>query len=222
LNSADQVILVLQVILTVGPLAVYFLGLGLVSSRAYPCLVSERSDFVLLTLAFVPIISWPLVSLVTAGYYLAAALLVVVFIALFVGMLPRGRDGWVIYNVSLAELRRTLQRACGRLGWSIEFVPGSEPSEAVILPNGLTITVSEMPWLRTTTLRYRIDDTAGVGPRRALLNALAGELRRESLLPSASGAGLVVIGAMLLGLPMWYVFRHMDAIVDVVRHIVPA
>jgi hypothetical protein len=222
-NSSDQVILVLQLLLTIGPLAAYFLGLGLVSSRAHPCLVSERADFVLLTLAFVPVISWPLVSLLSTARYVPAAGLVAVLATLFCWLLPRGEGGWVIYNLSGQELRRALQRACGRLGWRIEYTTatGDEP-EATVQPAGLTLTTSNMPWLRNITLRCKVATRAEADARRELLHALAGELRKESMLPSPTGAGLVVVGALLLGLPTWYFFHHIDAIVDVVRRVLPA
>ena len=223
MNSSDQVILVLQLLLTIGPLAVYFLGLGLVSSRAHPCLVSERADFVLLTLAFMPIISWPLVSLLSTAHYVPAAGLVVVLATLFCRLLPRSEDGWVFYNLSGQELRRALQRTCGRLGWGIEYATstGDEP-EATVRPAGLTLTTNNMPWLRNITLRCKAATRVQEDARRELLHALAGELRRESMLPSPTGAGLVVVGALLLGLPMWYFFNHIDAIVDVVRRVLPA
>jgi len=70
LNSADQVLFVLQLILVIGPLAVYFLGLGLVNSQANPCLVNARVDFVVLTTAFIPVILGPMVLLIQHGHYL--------------------------------------------------------------------------------------------------------------------------------------------------------
>jgi hypothetical protein len=79
-----------------------------------------------------------------------------------------------------------------------------------------------MPWLRNITLRCPVPGGAALQDRDLLLAAMARELRREAMLPSPTGAGLVVIGATLLGLPMWYFFHNFDAIVDVVRRILPA
>ncbi|HOA72233.1 MAG TPA: hypothetical protein PL151_06970 [Phycisphaerae bacterium] len=222
MDSANQVIFVLQVALTIGPVAVYFLGLGLVSSQAHPCLVSERSDFVLLALAFVPLIVWPFVALLKAGSVLVALALLSAVIILFFTLLPRRNDGWVIYNISTEECRRALARACRRLGWQLEPTPGDD-TESVVLPPGLGVSLHGMPWLRNVTIRCELPEgSADEQLRRDLLEGLAGELRRESLLPSPTGAGLVVIGATMLGLPMWYLFRHMDSIVDVVRRIILA
>lgn len=224
MDSADQVILVLQVILTIGPLAVYFLALGLASSQAHPCLVSERSDFVLLAVAFVPIILWPVVALLRAGSFSLALILLSSVIALFCWLLPRRHDGWVIYNISPQECRRALARACSRLGWRLTAADGADQeTECRVMPIDLDVEFHNMPWLRNVTIRCTAPDAGNADPaRRLLLQALAQELRRESLLPSPTGAGLVVIGATLLGLPMWYFFHNMDAIVDVVRRILLA
>ncbi len=224
MNSADQVILVLEVVLTIGPIAVYFLGLGLVSSQARPCLVSERSDFTLLAIAFVPVICWPLVSLLATGRFTLATVLLVAFGLLFFTLLPKRDQGWVLYNISTQECRRTLRRACSRLGWQIEYTaPTSSEPQAMIKPANLAISFSGLPWLRNMTIRFHpAVCSAQTQARRQLIEALSDELRRESMLPSPTGAGLVVIGATLLGLPMWYLFSNMNAIVDVVRRILPA
>jgi hypothetical protein len=224
MDSAGQVIFVLQVVLTVGPVAVYFLGLGLASSQAHPCLVSERSDFTLLALAFVPVILWPFIALLKAGSMAIALILLSAVVILFVVLLPRRHDGWVIYNISTDECRRALHRACRRLGWQVDkAVPPLEDADLVVRPAGLGVSFHSMPWLRNVTLRCRgLDGHSRSQEREALREQLAGELRRESFLPSPTGAGLVVIGATLLGLPMWYLFRNMDSIVDVVRRFILA
>jgi hypothetical protein len=224
MDPGDQVILVLQVILTIGPLAVYFLGLGLASSQAHPCVVSERSDFVLLAVAFVPVMVWPVVALLQAGNTAITLILLSAVVVLFFWLLPRRHDGWVIYNINVAECRHALQRACRRLGWQLEPVSfGREEADTLIQPVGLAVNLCSMPWLRNVTIRCRpTSGTSGGQARRDLLEALSRELRRESLLPSPTGAGLVVIGATLLGLPMWCFFHHFNAIVDVVRRILLA
>ena len=83
MSSADQVFFVLHLILILGPLAVYFLGLGLVNSLARPCLVNARRDFLLLTISFVPIILVPTLSLIEHGHRVVAACVVMVIAAVF-------------------------------------------------------------------------------------------------------------------------------------------
>ncbi len=219
LNSAEQVVFVLQVIVAVGPLAVYFLGLGLVNSQPRPCLVAARSDFVVLAVAFVPVVVLPISLLVEHRQYGIAAVGIAVFAGLFWGNLPTRRGDWVIYNVGHAQFRRLLHRACRRLGWSLREVD----DELHASPAHLAIGYAMLPWLRNVSLRLRSLDGA---PRRAaqaeLIAALHAEIRRESTLPSTMGASLVLVGTALLGVPMWDLLHHMDAIVDVVRRILVA
>ena len=214
-NSADQVMFVLELVLALGPLAVYFLGLGLVNSQACPRLVNARADFVLLAVAFVPVILAPILWLVEGGYRLTALGVVGVAAGLFAVLMPAGRGGWVIYNVEAAQFRRILARACRREGWGVT----DQDDVFVVGPVGLTVTVSVLPWLRNVTVRIAADGGGtGRASRDRLVASLGRELGRESMVPSATGASLVVIGAALLGVPMWYVFRHIEAIVEVVRH----
>ena len=57
MSSADEVVFVLRLALALGPLAIYFLGLGLVNSSARPCVVRARADFVVLAIAVVPMVA---------------------------------------------------------------------------------------------------------------------------------------------------------------------
>ena len=214
MGARDQVMFVLQVVAALGPIAVYFLGLGLVNSQARPFLISARRDFSLLAGAFIPLILVPTAGLAENGHgYLSLAVLASVLV-LFVIMLPPRRGVWVVYNVGPEQLFGLLQRACRRQKWSIAV----EGDLFTIRPAGLQISRHSIHWLRNATLELRgpgLHDSAAVG----LLAALREELARESMLASPTGASLVVVGASLLGLPMWYLFHHMDLIVDLVRQI---
>jgi hypothetical protein len=206
---------VLQVVTALGPVAIYFLGLGLVNSQARPFLVGARRDFTLLAGAFLPLILVPTAAMAGNGHvYLALAVLAGV-VVLFVAMLPPRRGVWVIYNVSPDQLLSLLQRACRRRNWAL----AAEGDLLTIQPAGLQISRHNIHWLRNATLELH-----GIGrhtPAEAeLLKALRAEFNRESMLASPAGASLVVVGASLLGLPMWYLFHHMDAIVQVVRHLI--
>ena len=101
LDSSDQVVFVLQLIIALGPLAVYFLGLGLVNSQAHPCLVRARSDFVLLAVAFVPVIIAPVLLLVQHGHPLIALLVVAAVAGIFAAPAAARSGIWVVYNISL-------------------------------------------------------------------------------------------------------------------------
>lgn len=216
MDSGDQAVFVLRLVLTLGPLAVYFLGLGLVNSQARPCVVRSRPDFVVLTIAFVPVVVAPVVMLIEQGLLWLAAGAIVVLITLFFAMLPGRREGWVIYNVSPDQCRRLLERACRRLGWT---ATGTD-DELRVTSAGLIIHSSAVPWLRNATVRIEgATDEPGEHRRDLLIQALCREADGEAMLPSPAGASMVVIGATLLGVPMWYLFHHMDAVVAAVRQI---
>lgn len=214
MDARDQVVFILQVVMALGPIAVYFLGLGLVNSQARPFLISGRRDFTLLASAFIPLVLVPGFGLAGNGHAWLAVVVIAGVIALFAAMLPARHTAWVIYNVGLSQFHRLLGRACRRQGWQLR----AEGDVLFVDPVGLQLTRHGISWLRNVSIEFQ-----GAGRQSAeagqLLASLNDELARESMLPSPTGASLVVIGASLLGLPMWYLFTHMDQIVDVVRQI---
>jgi hypothetical protein len=217
-NSSDQVTFVLQLVLALGPLAIYFLGLGLVNSQAHPCMVPARTDFVVLTVAVVPMVMGPVVALVDLGGWWPAFVAGLVAVGFIASMLPRRNSGWVVYNTSLPQCRRLLCRACHRLGLSAE---GGE--DQVHVPEaGLTVMLSSLPVLRNVTLSMRTppsEDNKGDAIVRRLMDTLEHEIRQETMLPSPAGASMVVIGATMLAVPMWFLFNNVDAIARAVRQI---
>ena len=112
MDSTDQVVFVLQVILAVGPLAVYFLGLGLVNSQSRPVLVDARSDFLVLAVAFVPLIVCPLIGLLARGFLIMAAVSMIAVAGAFFWLLPSRGSGGVIYNIDTRRCRTLVGRAC--------------------------------------------------------------------------------------------------------------
>jgi hypothetical protein len=113
-----------------------------------------------------------------------------------------------------------LQQAARRLGWhSTLQSDGSIEIQSI----GLRITQSGLPWLRSVTLHTEGPATPQAQTaRRELIAALVEEFQSETMLPSPTGASLVLIGATLLGLPMWYFFHNIHAIVETVRRIFSA
>ena len=217
MDASAHVVFVFEVLIALGPLAVYFLGLGLVNSQPRPCLVNARADFVWLTVAFFPVIAVPSVAMVQQGMLVVTMVVAVGVALLFFVLLPDRRNGWVVYNIEERRCRRLVSRACCRLGWSLV----DEADQQEVAPAGLSISYSAIPWLRNVAVR--IDAVPGSErARQTLVRAIGDELACEPMLPSATGASLVVVGASLLGVPMWYLFRHMDAIVEVAQQIFKA
>jgi len=218
-ENTDTAIFVLKILLALGPLALYFLILGLVNSQARPCLVSTRTDFILLVLAFMPVIAIPVCLLAGRGLYAWASAAVFGVVVFFVALMPRQSRRWVIYNCSPAQCRRLLLRACRRNGWQAGW---GEDDLLKVDPVGLQVCVSSLPLLRSVTLHIQETGPEQQAAAERLIAMLRHEIRGEAMLPSATGASLVVLGTALLGLPMWYFFHHFNAIVEAVRRIFSA
>ena len=219
MDASDQVVFVLQLVLALGPLAVYFLGLGLVNSQAHPCMVSARTDFVVLATAVIPMVMGPVLALVQFGGWWPAFLAALVASGFFGVMLPRRSSGWVVYNASLPQCRRLFCRACRRLGLSTD----GNDDQLHVPEAGLTVSLSALPLLRNVTLSLRKDSKVEAGADevmvRRIMDSLDHEMHQEAMLPSPAGASMVVIGAAMLAVPMWYFFHHVDAIARAVRQI---
>lgn len=221
MDAAGEVIFVLKLIVAVGPLAVYFLSLGLVNSQARPALIPCKNDFSMLSLAFLPLLVLPAVQLVDRPRAMAAAALVsAVAVAVLLWRLRRER-GWVVYNLDARQCAAAVRQACGRLGWRCQATAdGFE-----LLPVHLRLEVSTWPLLRNVTLRVRRSTDEGrdarVDQELRFARALEETLGERTLLPSPTGAAMVLVGAALLGLPLWYLFQHMEAVATVIRQYWP-
>ena len=190
MNSADEVVFVLQLSLTLGPLAIYFLGLGLVNSRAHPCVVNARGDFLVLAIAVFPVIVWPVIVLVELGQLWFAAGVVFALSGLFYWMLPRRDAGWVIYNIDPALCKSVLKEACRKLGWTVEECN----NELQIKPVGLHIIFSTLPWLRNVTLGVgKASGGRFESAHTKLGQALHNELQTESMLLYLKTSCIIII-----------------------------
>jgi hypothetical protein len=212
MDAAGQVILVLKLLLFVGPVAVYFIALGLVNSQATPKIINARSDFLALTVALCPLLFWPIPSLIRAGLgwvvFVAGAVAAVGISVL----LDRVRPGWVIYNLSDYRARRLLDRALRSLGWEYAW----EDNRVRVDQPGLLLTLSPLPLLRNVSIHVEattIEQREAASQLRQRFSAL---LSTQQLLPSVGGSCLFLLGVGLLMLPFWMMSRHSDAIAEVV------
>jgi hypothetical protein len=218
-SHSQEAVFLLRLLINVAPVAVYFLTMGLVNTQSRPRLVSGRSDFIALTLVFVPVLVWPVPILVQyhLWWVLATGILVGGFV--FWMLLPPPWGNWVIYNITERRCRRLLDEALGRLGLSAHHDPGGLTVESA----DLRIDLSSFGLLNNVTLYF--------SPIRGARNeSLLGRIRHElglglegvALLPSATGACLVMVGVGLLIVPLWMMSRHMDAIVEIVSRLLSA
>ncbi|MGB9624765.1 MAG: hypothetical protein ACPMAQ_07870 [Phycisphaerae bacterium] len=215
MDSAANVILVLQLLVNLGPLALYFIILGLVNSQRCPRLISSRADFVTLTVVFMPLLVWPVPFLVSHGLWWLLGLGAAAVCGAFAALLPEPYAGWVIYHTGRPEVEAILHHAARRLGWDVRCdEAGTSIPEA-----NLRYWCSAFPWLGSVSIHLEpLAGRADAGAIERFRAEIERRLERRSLLPSPVGAGLVLVGIVLWVVPLWMVFRHMDAIVDVVQH----
>ncbi len=219
--SADEhVVMLLKFALTIGPIAVYFLALGLLNAQTRPQLLSGRADFVLLAVVFFPIGLWAMLLMVNLpGIVLASA----GFAAAlgFYWMMPRRQSSWVIYNISTEKFQRVLGRALDSLGHRERDESSDAGGRPVwALPAlGLRIRVSPFSLLQNVTCLFERTDGMPIAPEQIepIRRRLHEQLARTDALPSASAACFILIGTVMLSAPLLMMANHMDAIVKVVR-----
>jgi hypothetical protein len=216
MDSQEQAIFLLKVMINIAPIAVYFLVLGLLNSQAQPRIVSGQRDFVVLTLVFVPMLVWPVPFLVANGFWWLLLIGLAAAAGGFAALLPRRLSSWVMYNLSEQRCRRHLENALHRLQVDYELADGSY----LISSHGLEIHISSFSVLRNVTLHFSFDRS---NPPAELLEGLREVLQEEleklALLPSASGVCLLALGVLLLMLPLWMINNHVDAVVEVITRL---
>ncbi len=219
MSTHEQAVFLLRLVINVAPVAVYFLALGLVNTQSRPKLVSGRSDFIALTLVFVPVLVWPVPLLIRYELWWVVAAAMFVGGGVFWWLLPEAHSNWVVYNISERRCRRMLIDALARMG-----LGASEDDLGMTVDaQNLRIDLNGFGLLNNVSVYLR--PTAG-----DLDTALLGRLRREfdgqleglSLLPSPTGACLVVLGVGLLIVPLWMMSQHMSAIVEIVSRLFAA
>jgi len=211
-----QLVDVFLLVGNVAPIALYFLVLGLVNTHSRPCLMTSRADFIVLSSVLAPLLVWPLSGLVqTAAWWLLVPP-AVLLAAIFFSALPRSAAGFVIYNISEA---RAAHLVAGALR---SMVPsGAWDGKDWYRDDGqIILRLRSFPLLRNVTLHIEARDRATADRFAREFGTLV-EQRLSSIaqLPSTTGAGLVLLGLALMGLPMWMVSRHIDDIVDAMSHL---
>jgi len=216
MDGTYQVILLLKLLVLVGPVAVYFIVLGLLNSQPSPRLINARQDFLLLTVVVCPALLTPIPALWSRGY--GSVLLPALALAALAmwALLPAADSGWVVYNLSAARARALAERALRGLGWRYRNAGGT----LLVEDRGLEIRFSSLPVLRNVTLHLSFaDQSRRAETAAALRDRLDADLARQQLLPSLAGSCLMLLGVGLMILPLWMMTRHSDAIAQVVSRL---
>jgi hypothetical protein len=213
MDPAGQVILVLKVLLHVGPVAAYFITLGLVNSQSSPKMVDARTDFLALTFVFCPLLYWPVPGLVQSGLWWVVLLGLAVLLPVFQSFLSRVGEGWVVYNISDRRAIRLLDRAARELGRSCSW-----DDRTLRLDDGrVSLRLSALPVLRNVTVHVQTNDDEGRRVAAAFRERFSALLSTHQLLPSVTGSCLLLLGVGLMMLPLWMMSRHSAAIAEVVN-----
>ncbi|MFH1417380.1 MAG: hypothetical protein ABII12_03730 [Planctomycetota bacterium] len=215
MSAQYEVVDVLLLLGTVAPVSFYFLTLGLVNSHARPHIISSQADFLALTCVLMPVLIWPVPMVLKIGSWWPFLLGACAAGVLFAYMLPKAHAGFVLYNISEARCSALLDGALRALRLS-----GSWDGKTWRGDSGdLVIHVRSFALLRNVTLHVEASDARA----KQIAPPLEAELRRRlapiAQLPSATGAGLVLVGLALMMLPMWMVGRHIDDLVDAMLHL---
>jgi len=169
--GVEQIGIAYQVIVVLAPLVAYFFFLGLLNSQETPQILSARTDFILLNIAFFPALLVPLLNYIGASIptlmiILAGVIVVVMIVA------PVKRGNWVIYNITLPDALRATGRALQALG-----EPFKRQGRSISLLNYNTIiTFSSMPLLRNVSISIKGDGAKELHERfePALIEQLTG------------------------------------------------
>jgi hypothetical protein len=198
----------LQVLLTVVPVAMYFLMLGLVNSQRRPYFVSGRRDFLILALVFSPVLIRPLWWLGAANLPIFLVVLVL-GAALFLLVLPKESTSWVIYNITSHHFHRVLERALRSLDvrwrWRHDRIEFEDST--------LEIAVSSFLLLQNVTV-YLKGEPADQPLIHRISTALEEELGHVKSHPASTGVVFLIIGTALLAWPAFMMTRHLDELVN--------
>ncbi len=205
---------VLMLIGSAGPVAIYFLSLGLMNCSARPCLVSARSDFIALSVVLAPLLLWSLPVAIQFGSGWMLGLAAIVLAILFRKLVPGRSDGFVIYNVS---------RGCGT-GLIDAIVTHdeagfrrSDEDEWTSADGSIRISINAFVLLRSISIQFAGCPSQGTHESCERIRAqLERRLKHVEQLPSIVGAGLVFAGVGIAVVPMWLVTRHIQDLVDAV------
>ena len=190
------------------PVAVYFLILGLLNSRAHPQLLTARRDFALLVGALSPLFLLPLFPYVLT---FAAGLLVTLVLLAGVCVLVPRRRSWVIYNLLPSQ-------------GSLIVEPTLRDMHLRITPRGrvgfdlpeqhATVEVSAFPLLRNVSIRLRGEGDLSTLTKR-FERKLGEELASVRTEPSPMAVGLLLVGTAMLVAPLAMVAHRADEIVRI-------
>jgi len=183
----------MQIAAAIGPVALYFLVLGLLNTRRRPQLVRGRVDFILLLAALCPLVICPLAAWTGWSSVAIAAAAAAALAAVW--MLSPSRESWVIYNITGAEALDAVANALDQAGLDHARRPDMQ---SFTVPGG-EISLSSFPLLRNVSIRM-----AGCDARSAQLfeQALAGNVSRLGAQTTPMAMAMLLVATAMLVAPL--------------------
>lgn len=204
----------LQIALTVIPVALYFLILGLLNSQRRPQVLSARLDFALLLATMSPLVAVPVLSWLGAGPRAMGITAVAVGAAIAL-LAPRPGEGWVLYNIGLDEAMENVERALRETGLRC-----TRHGRWLRLDAGATLVVSSFPLLRNVSLTvkgYRPELAESLARFEASLNRGMGRLEA---VPSPMAAAFVLVATVVLVAPLVLLADRMPEMVRILTDLI--
>jgi uncharacterized membrane protein len=212
--------------LALGPLAVYFLVLGVINLRRRPWLTTGARDTAALGVALCGlVVVGPLelflpdevfqASVVVFGFRPVAWMLLLAFYSLTVTLIVlQQRPRLTIYNVSPEELRPALSRVVHQLDPTARWVGNSVEMREL----GLEFHIESFALLRNVSL-VSVGERQSFSGWRRLERALSKELHQADVARNAAGAGLVLLGFLLIMTSLAQVVIHPAEVTQAVNEL---
>ncbi len=209
----EQLSLPVQVAAVVIPAAVYFLLLGLLNSQRTPQLLRARTDFVLMVLAFFPIFAVPVLQYLGASYWTVLGMTALVSAAAL--LLAPGRKGnWVIYNLTLPETLRAVERALRANGMAFD----RRGKTLVVQGHDVSAKLAALPILRNVTIT--LDGPGAAAMHEAFEQSLSDELALIHAQTTPMAATFLLISTVMLTTPLAVVANRMPDMVRLIGDLV--
>ena len=201
-----------EVIFIVVPLGLYFAFLGLVNLRRRPTVIGGRLDFLLVIVAFMPLLYRPVRMLLSLGNFAWQAFVLGGIVLVLVRLLPREFTSWVIYNVSEAEVRRSLERIL----WRMHAPYTRRENRFLFPPPRGTLVINNMPLFRNVTVYLESARDTSLFER--LGRELQEDLQRSESPPGLSGHCFLAASATLLIAPFaWMLLQGSNIYAMLIR-----
>jgi len=188
-----------ELTIVVVPLALYFGFLGLMNIRRRPTVIRGRFDFLLVIIAFLPLLYKPVMMVLwLGGFAWRASVLTGIGIVLW-ALLPREFTSWVVYSVSGADVTRSLEHIL----WRMQIPYTRRDNRFQCAPPNGTLVISNMSALRNVTIY--LESTRETAFFARLGPELRRELNRVESKPSLSGHCFLAVAATLFLTPVIWV-----------------